>query len=376
MRFVDTFEKHRKEPGKSLDAYLKERRLALGTAIADRYKVYLDTKYWLLLRDCKLNRSKDPVIARLSEMLHDGVQSAKLICPISADIFLEIFKQTDPLTLRCSVELIDTLSEGISVLSPEERSRMELLCFLRKNMFGKDSCHASDVFVWTKLAYVLGFMSPYNTPIDKEEELILQKAFLDQMWEISLNDIVDTMGYEAIRRMPRMPDISDKLNAGKFVYADENGSFEATFLTEISGILDTLKPDFGEVFAYLYKNSTGMVPTKEETSASDGPRQLANLIYYGFQHNLFSTELPGLRIPAILHAAIRWDTERKYKSTDDHDIRHAETALPYFNAFLTEHSLRHLLTRSDLKLDSIYNCQVISDPRIAVTQIERAISQQ
>jgi hypothetical protein len=354
---------------------LKERRLALGKAIADRYKVHLDTKYWLLLRNYELGRSTDPVIARLSELLHDGVRSARLICPISADIFVEIFKQTDPLTLRCSVGLIDILSEGVSVLAPEERIRMELLHFVRKNTFGEDSCHAPDIFIWTKLAYVLGFMSPSNTPFGKEEELVIQKAFLDQLWEATLTDVVDMMGMDAIRRMPRMPDISSKLNAGKFAYAEENGLFEETFLSEVSGVLDIFKPDFSEMFAHLYKNQTGVAPTKEEVATSDAPRLFANLIYNGFTLKIFSTELPGLRIPAMLHAAIRWDAERKYKPNDDHDIRHAEIALPYFDILLTEHSLRHLLTRSDLRLDKIYKCQVISEPSGAVAAIEMFLRQ-
>jgi hypothetical protein len=114
MRFVNTFEKHRSETGKSLDAYPKERRLGLGEAIADRHKVYLDTKYWLLLREDKFSRSHDPVIAKLSELLHEGVRSKRLICPISTDIVLEIFKQSDPVTLGCSVELVDTPSGRLS----------------------------------------------------------------------------------------------------------------------------------------------------------------------------------------------------------------------------------------------------------------------
>jgi hypothetical protein len=370
---MDTFEKHRNERGKSLDAYLKERRLALGKSIADRHKVYLDTKYWILLTDRRLGRSEDPAIARLSFLLEDGAQSGKLICPISADIFLEILKQADPVTLKCSVDLIDTLSEGVSVLAPEERGQMELLHFVQKTLFGEASCHSPEVFVWTKLAYVLGFTAPHDTPFSPEEELVIQKAFLDQMWEVSLADMIDTMGIKSIREMPRMPDISEHLNVGKLTHASENDSFEAVFLSEVAGILGTLKPDFGEMFAYLYE-SLGGGTTKKEFSASEGPQQFANLIYHGFRLKRFSSELPSIRVPATLQAAIRWEPNRKYKPTDMHDIRHAEVALPYFDTFLTEHSLRHLLTRTDLGLDRLYRCTVISDPNRAVEEVEKIVS--
>ena len=373
MRFVDTFGKHRNEPGKSLDAYLKERRLALGKSIADRHKIYLDTKYWLLLTDRKLGRFEDPVIARLSVLLEDGAQSGKLICPMSADIFLEILKQTDPVTLKCSVELIDTLSEGVSVLAPEERGQMELLHFAQKTLFSEASCHSPEVFGWTKLAYVLGFTSPHDTRFSPEEELVIQKGFLDQMWETSLADMIDTIGVNAIREMPRMPDISEHLNVGKLAHKSENDSFEAVFLSEVAGILDTLKPDFGEMFSYL-EEGLGGGAAKKEILASDGPQQFANLIYHGFRLRRFSTELPSIRIPATLQAAIRWEPNRKYKPTDMHDIRHAEVALPYFDTFLTERSLRHLLTRTDLGLDRLYRCTVISDPNRAVEKVEKIVS--
>jgi hypothetical protein len=194
------------------------------------------------------------------------------------------------------------------------------------------------------------------------------------MWDMSLAEMIATIGIETIREMPRMPDISPKLNTGKFAHMEENKSMEALILSEIAGILDTVKPDFPEMFAYLHESLSGTVPTKEEALASDGPRQFANLIYHGFRLKRFSTELPSLRIPATIHAAIRWDTTRKYRPTDTYDLRHAEAALPYFDIFLTEHSLRHLVTRSDLGLDSLYNCTVVSDPGSAVTEIEKVIS--
>ena len=375
MHFVNTFEKHRKESGKSLENYLKECRLRLGESIAHRHKIYLDTKYWILLRDNRLGRKVKAAIAELSSLLEDGTTSGKLICPISADIFLEIIKQSDPTTLKCSVEIIDALSEGVSVLAPEERTRMELLYFMRKNLSGEGSCHSQEIFVWTKLAYVLGTIAPYNTPFSQEEELVIQKSFLDQMWEISLSDMIETMGIDTVHEMPSMPDISDDLNTGKFEHLSENSSFEEVFLSEIAGILDTYMDDFREMFVYLYKRMTGNVPAKSEVTVCDGPRQFANLIYHGFRLKRFSTELPSLRIPATIHAAIRWDRDRKYKPTDVHDFCHAETALPYFDTFLTENSLRHLLTRHDLGLHRLHNCTVISDPEIAVEEVKKAVSQ-
>jgi hypothetical protein len=80
MRFENTFDKHRAEQDKSFKSYLTERRLALGQSIGNRHKIYLDTKYWILLRDHTLGRSTDAGIKKLAGLLHDGVKSTKLIC--------------------------------------------------------------------------------------------------------------------------------------------------------------------------------------------------------------------------------------------------------------------------------------------------------
>ena len=58
IKFINTFDKHTKEPEKTVDAYIKEKKLELGEWVNQRRKVYLDTKFWLLLRDAHLDRAK------------------------------------------------------------------------------------------------------------------------------------------------------------------------------------------------------------------------------------------------------------------------------------------------------------------------------
>lgn len=374
MRFIDTFDMHRSQPEKSLDQYLTELRLELGNTIAGRLKVYLDTKYWLLLRNHRLGRIQDCSVARLSGLLQAGVQTGRLICPISTDVFLEIIKQTDPETLYCSAELIDQLSHGICTIANMERLRMELLHFLRRNLAHGEDCYSPEVFVWTKVAYVLGFLYPSNTPFSPSEELIIQKALLDQMWSISLAEMIDRMGIDNIRNWPRMRDMSTELNEGKFAHAHENDTLNQVFLSELAGLLDAAKPMLLEAAAYLYECQAGQKPAAEEIEASNVSQTVANLIYNAFRLNKITADLPSIRIPAVVHAAIRYDARTKYKPTDLHDIHHATAALPYCDVFLTEKNMRHLLTRSDLALDRLYNCRVISEPDEAIKEIEHLIS--
>lgn len=374
MNFIDRFTKHRAEPEKSLEVYYKERRLSLGRRLLGRKKVYLDTKYWILLRDCELGRLDNEVVTELLQLLRDGVGAGKLVCPISADVFIEILRRADYPTLSCSVELIDALSLGVSIASREERIRQELLSFVLKNIQGEKSCHPPGLLVWTKLAYTFGFTPPCYTPFSTAEELTIQKAFLDQMWEVSLRDMIAIMGMGAIRNMPRIPNLSIQLNEGKLAHAGENSSLKQMFLSEIEGTLDTMLPDLQEMSAYLYERFMGVDPPKDQVDSTNGHRMFANLIYNAFRLNPFTTELPTIRIPAMLHAAIRWDTQRRYKQGDIPDIRHAEAALPYYQMLLTEKSLTHLLTRRDLGLDQLYGCQVLSTPNQAVQAVRTLAS--
>lgn len=374
MKIVDTFEKHRSEPEKTLEAYIKEVRIALGSEIESCKKIYLDTKYWLLLRDAAGGRQSDENITKLLEVLQNGVQKGKLVCPISQDIFAEVLTQSDEETLSETCSLIDLLSRGISIISEQERIGFETLYFIRRNMGGEDSVHSPDILVWTKLAYVLGAVHPTSTPFSPQEELVIQKAFFDQMWAISLSQMIKIMGKEAVSRTPKLNDLSSVLNEGKIKFAHENKSFKQLFLSELAGVLDVCVPIFEDTMVYLFEREQGYQPTASEVNLSKAGKQIPNAVYNLFRKNKLQPYFPTLVIGAGLHAAVRWDLKRKFKKNDLHDFRHAQTALPYFDFFFTEHSLRDLVTRSHVAFDKRYACEVVSHPNEALRRAKEICS--
>ncbi|MHC1699241.1 MAG: hypothetical protein AB9919_14480 [Geobacteraceae bacterium] len=103
MKFINTFDKHTKEPEKTVDAYIKEKKLELGEWVNQRRKVYLDTKFWLLLRDAHLDRAKEQSQYDLLKLTADAVSSGKIICPISEDVFQEVTAGADK--SRCAEPL-------------------------------------------------------------------------------------------------------------------------------------------------------------------------------------------------------------------------------------------------------------------------------
>ena len=374
IQFVNTFDKHRSEPERSLNDYTKSVKLQLGHDLQNRTKIYLDTNYWINLRKVNLNNNADQIYIKLLDLLKSGIQTKKIICPISDEIFGEILLQTNFDNLKASARLIDELSECVSVLSSREREQFEILHFIYSTTNLESSLHDQEVFVWSKIPFSFGLTHPLFSQISPEEELVVQKSFFDQMWSITFSELVEIIGHKNVLSWPRHRDISKDLTDGKFKHMKENQSFIELHLEEVAGILCSYKPLFEDAMLYLYESKKNQKPKHEEIEKADCGQKLATLVYHGFKMNKLGTYLPSLIIEAGLHAAMRYDQDRKFKKNDLPDFRHAKSALPYFDVFLTESSLRHLIRSGTLAFDKKYGCKVISDPIESVKYIENIIS--
>ena len=129
-RLKASFARHRADPGVSIDQHEKNRRVELSGDVLKRERIYLDLKFWLLLRDVVLGRRDDPDLVRLLELLRRSVRDRSRICPISDVAFLELLKQQDGHTRSATAELIDELSEGVTLAHQEQRMANEVARFL------------------------------------------------------------------------------------------------------------------------------------------------------------------------------------------------------------------------------------------------------
>jgi len=364
MRIVNTLSGHLQSPDKSLRSHLKQKQLDLARDIRGAKKVYLDTKFWLLLRDARLGRNVDRDVVALLKLLETGAAQGKVVCPISADTFIEVFRQTDHTTLRACAQLIDDLSKGVTIILLMERISLEVLHFIERNTKGPDAVHAMDELIWTKIAYALGFTTPVSETLPPELDLAIQKAFLDQLWITTATDMLDVVGNDAEPLTHPFDDISEQLNRGKSEHHHENKSFKQLFLSELWGVLDLYRPYFEDVLAFIYEKETGRCHDPSERR--EAGELVAKMIYNGFRLNKLTTELPSLWLGAGFHAAVRWDLKRKFKANDLPDFRHAVAAIPYCDFFLTERSLRHLVSDGNLRLETLYPCKTLSDAACAV----------
>jgi len=330
----------------TLEQYVRKKRIQLGVEISSKYRVYLDLRFWILFREVELGRNNNQDLIHLLSRIKHLVDESVAICPISESVFVELMKQNDPGTRLATTELIDRLSSGVTLVVHPERISQEL-CNATYLQAGASNLIPIDSLVWTKLSYIFGETHPYKTSFEASDELVIQKAFFDHMWSISLTEIVGYLDFESWNQ-PDWQQTADRLNAGNKEHADEVRSYKQAYRIEFKGGLSLFKEE--------------MVQLLKEVNAAgykDFERNSENLSK-NERFSKFSKSVRTLHIGACCHAAVRWDQNRQLTGNDLLDFHHAEAAIGYHDFFLTEKPLKSLVSQHHLKLMKDYPCVVES----------------
>ncbi|MDN5005544.1 hypothetical protein ACFQZO_32310 [Bradyrhizobium sp. GCM10027634] len=351
---------HRAHPEVSLDGHVKSRVVELGQSLARRVAIYLDTKFWIILRDCASGRNSDPAARELLERLRKLVRDGKAFCPISDGTFFEFLKNGDPASRLEIARVVDELSLGVALLDHRMRLGTEISHFVH-GVEGVGDLHPLHHLVWSKVAFALGFVHPTNTGADAETELAIQKAFFDRMWEMPLEEVMRTLGAHT---PPGGLDfaVSD-LNKGVSQNADQIKSFAQAYAAELAGTVELGAGMAMDVMGDLFRKRTGGEPPEAGSPHwQTFWNQWANLLFAALKKRpQMRQQLRTLHIHASLHAAFRWDKARRFTSNDLYDFEHASAALAYCRAFLTEDGLHATISARHVALDKLFLCRVASD---------------
>jgi hypothetical protein len=356
---ADRLAYHRQHPDVSIDAYARLRALEVGERVMAGVRIYLDKCFWIHLRDAAL--TSPSAASELLILLREAAASGRLCCPISEATFLELMKQSDLATRHATAALIDELSHGVSLAPSEQRSATEVAHLLHWGV--GDNVQPLEHLVWTKVAYVLGVQHPVSRALPVTEQMVLQKAFFDHLWDVPLVELIahlDT-SYAESRTFAKT---AEKLNRLNSEHARGVRSFAQVHREEINGVLELAVPVGVQVLHEMARRAQIAPPP---TAVEEEARMILGLLRGAAQTPLGRQTLRTWCIGAALHAATRWNRSQKLVANELFDFQHAKGALAYCDAFFTDKPMHTLLAQKHHGLLQEYPCHVASTMSDALT---------
>jgi hypothetical protein len=303
---------------------------------------------------------------QLLRLLRELARAGTVFCPISESVFMELMKQEDSQSRLRTAQLIDDLSFGISLIPYDMRAATELAHFIHSRGYEASALHPLRHLIWSKLSYVLGTVHPSSKLFDPETGLAIQKAFFDEMWSMSLVDVVKTIGTATPPDNSALINLAARLNTGNAQHTDEVRSFIQAYAAESRGAVSVFGDTVMNIVSDIAAKHKNPFPSRGSNEWNEQQRRWRNLLFLALQGEEARQELPSIHIMTCLHAVFRWDKSRRFQANDFYDFFHASAALAFCQAFFTERSLRSVITANHLGLDKLYGCRVVADVSEAI----------
>lgn len=351
-------------------AYRNLYRDVLVRGLSRTRLLYLDTNFWVRLRDAAIGKGT-PEASKLLQTLRAMVRSRDALCVSQFYSPLEVGKQSEA-SLRASADLIDELTEGVAIASPPDLLRWECAEFIKATLnrdVGQDLCP------WTKLGQIHSSELPTEMPgpaSPAQREIVL-KATIDSIWNASFEFVFEQFGWDTKTKLnvnldPQMFAQVAKRKADQLAKGPARDQVRQAEFSEMAS--SQLKPIFIDLLRRWHVQRgfpEGMSALLRDTQTAE------SLAVSRFANRSLGRLIPSLAIPTELYAL--YETNKQSSSplttNDWFDWSHAAIALPYCSVFLTERGLAHRL-RQELKADVQYNCKVIGTLEEALTYLHTA----
>lgn len=353
-----TLKAHLASPDISYEHYRRQKEMECADQVAARRSFYLDTRFWIHLRDADLGKPVPPVYNQLLSELRMEVAAGRIICPFAADMLAEVYKQSDLTTRLATARLIDELSLNISLQSEPERLATELRHGIQTVRQNAPRQEPLKRLVWTCSSFAVGHAMPSQTPFDTATELAIQKSFLDTISRLGFVHQVLGMQDSFCQTGEMWQGLAERLNQLNTENAKESKPRKQIEKEEFSGALEAYIPVLRNVIREIFVSEFKVKPHEAiEAELESAAFRIGGMIVEAFRLDRLQGSFPTFCIRAGLATAVRWDQKRRYKPNDFHDLGHAAAALPYFDVFATEKSLKHLLV-NDLKYDDRFSTSI------------------
>jgi hypothetical protein len=364
---------HEREPGASLESYVNKQLQSLNTHLIAKAKIYLDTKYWILLRDVKLKRTFEQVHIKFSELLHQLVACGKVICPVSAPNLFEVLRQQDQESRIATVQLMDVLSTGVCLRSQLDRGIDDFVrAILEITQHRSPNLRLDFDFI----SHILGFI-PLRVDSSKlvvASPLAYAKASYDMGKFTTLEDIQPGLDADSPFTIARLPDNSEWAEEmNRYKAALKGRHFKLTRTTEFIGGLEASSPRLRMAMEKIYQIEFDRLPTEAECGILNGKIES----FISLFKRLYSSQkipialLPQIHIQATIFAKVLTENIREITRTDFDDVCHVTDALPSCNLFFTENYFCHLLSHPPGNLSHEFNVTVVSKLEDAIDALKK-----
>ncbi|WP_447916070.1 hypothetical protein [Delftia acidovorans] len=368
-----SIERHRASPEFSWEQHRRRRVHAFGRSLMTRKAVYLDLRFWIGLRDAA--RFETPgVMMSLLCALRGAVAAGQMFCPITDSTFLEMFKQADPQSRAATADLISELSLGATLLTYDMRVGTEIAHYVHAART-PEAVDPLRELVWSKPAYVMGFVDPVSMAFDPATSLAMRKAFFDHMWDdVTLIQVCDMLGDKFVDADPlRFRETTGLVNEQIRTHADSLKNMKTAYQHELVGVLDLFAGQLATILAPTLPPEAGPLPKEGTPERAEVDLQCLAFLVGAFGTEAGRKALRTLHINATLHAAVRWNKGQALKANDLFDFQHACAALAYCDAFFTEGPLCTLVSRPDLGLLEQFDCFVSADVAACLAYVEGVV---
>ena len=365
-----TFKHHLASPNVSVADYLNGAMDEIGRKIANRRKLYLDTRYWVFIREAALGRPRASEHATILALLRRYVAAGKAVCPVSDVTFMEMTTQTDDVTRLATAELWDELSLGVALQSEQDRVQSELAHFFDYPDLASASWSMQDR-VWAKACFVLGATVPVNEAASPAANRAMQKSAIDVLWPTSFVEMAKKSAAELANK-EGFDRTAAQINADMRRFAHQVASLEQAFLAEIVGALDVSKHAVGKVVIDLYEKRGNSLEGVTTEQLNDFHAKTMGMLVncFRFARKKMAQRVPSLYVHALCHAAIRMDVTRRVNGNFLRDLHHGTAAVAYHDAMFTERPLEVLLTAGNVAVDKEFDCRVLSAERDVIAYLE------
>ena len=368
-RLDAAMKRHEETEELSPSEYRLHMRFMLSRLLRTRLRVYLDTAYWVRLRDCELGRPRSKQDEALYSLLARAVKQRLVAVPVTEPLLRETLRQNVGTTRAATAAVVDRISYNVALAGARARAIHEVNDWYSA-LAGEESV-GNDFFYWTWAAHLFGEMRPKVTMDDENLAARLEKAIEDEMATTPFSSIVEQLYRDETEFDDSWARMAEENNRLKQTVWDPAMSFSEVFLEECQGYWNSMWPFFMEHAENILRKAPFLKGSETEEQLFD---HTSRLLIASIQLDQLGVFLPGMQIHAGANAAIRTQQGRQFKPGDAEDHYHAIAALPHCDIFATDRSSRHLLTTKPLELDRRFQCQVVASSEELVESLEQRLT--